>query len=235
MRAGRPRSLAGGCCPCGETPQGRIAAGSHSYFDLESGNRLALGFNLSKVLSMSIAAVNYPEKLVPFIEYMDGLTERPELDELVKRMRSFDVTVEELGEYVQFHGNHYRRNMVFENEHVQLLCLCWKSGQRSPIHDHAESICGVKVITGVASETVYEMTPSGFIKPVSTVDYGVGVIGSQDEDTHQVANLQRKEDDLVTLHCYAPPLKKMKTFSIDSKFAQVYEPVNEWHMGGSGI
>jgi len=178
---------------------------------------------------------NYHEKLAPFMKYMEGLTERPALEEVVERMNAFDITVEELGENVQFHSSHYRRNLMFENEHVQLLCLCWSSGQRSPIHDHADSICGVKVVTGVASETVYEMTPSGFIKPISTIDYGEGVVGSQDDDTHQIANLQGAKEDLVTLHCYAPPLKRMKTFSIDSKFAQVYEPINEMHMDGSGI
>lgn len=184
---------------------------------------------------MSISSTSYPTQIECFIEYLSKLDERPLLDDLVLKMRSFDISSKQLGEYVQFNESGYRRNMVFENEHVQLLCLCWKSGQRSPIHDHAQSICGVKVVEGVASETVYEFTPSGYIKPVSTVDYGAGVIGSEDEDTHQVANLQAEGENLVTLHCYAPPLKKMKTFSIDSKFSQVYEPVNEGYTHGGGI
>ncbi|MGJ8655994.1 MAG: cysteine dioxygenase [Akkermansiaceae bacterium] len=169
------------------------------------------------------------------MDYLERLTARPPLEEVVQKMQAFDISIEELGDYVQFHGNHYRRNLIFENKHVQLLCLCWKSGQRSPIHDHAESICAVKIITGIASETIYEKTPSGYIKPVSTIDFNKGVIGSEDSDTHQVSNLQNPDEDLVTLHCYAPPLKRMKTFSIDSKYSQVYEPVNEWHMDGSGI
>ncbi len=178
---------------------------------------------------------NYHQKLAPFMEYMHGLTRRPNLDELVEKLNSFDITAEELGENVRFHSSHYHRNLMFENKHVQLLCLCWKSGQRSPIHDHADSICGVKVITGVASETVYEMTASGFIKPLSTVDYREGVVGSQDDDTHHIANLQGPDEDLVTLHCYSPPLKKIQTFSTNSKYSQVYEPINETHMDGSGI
>jgi len=178
---------------------------------------------------------NYHPKLAPFMDYMKGLTERPALEEVVDKLNEFEISTEELGAHVQFHNSSYRRNLMFENEHVQLLCLCWKSGQRSPIHDHADSICGVKVITGIASETIYELTPSGYIKPVSTVDYGEGVVGSQDDDTHQIANLQVADENLVTLHCYAPPLKRMQTFSIDSKFAQLYEPINEMHIDGSGI
>lgn len=177
----------------------------------------------------------YHEKLLPFIEYLEGLTERPALGEVIEKMNSFEITVDELGEHVQFHSNHYRRNLMFENDQVQLLCLCWKSGQRSPIHDHAQSICGVKVVAGVATETVFEESPSGYIMPVSSINYGEGVVGSQDDDTHQIANLQAEGVDLVTLHCYAPPLARMNTFSIDSKFAQIYEPINELHMDGSGI
>ncbi|SHJ10804.1 Cysteine dioxygenase type I [Rubritalea squalenifaciens DSM 18772] len=184
---------------------------------------------------MSVSALHYPAKIVPFIEYLQGLTTRPPIDDLVAKMKKFDISMQELGSFVQFHDRGYRRNVVFENEHVQLLCLCWKSGQRSPIHDHAQSICAVKIVEGVASETLFEMTPSGYIKAVSTVDYGEGVIGSEDDDTHQVANLQEEGQDLVTLHCYAPPLRKMKTYSIDSKFSQMYEPVNEMHIYGSGI
>jgi len=180
-------------------------------------------------------ADKYSKKLAPFIDYLRQLTCRPTLDELMAEMRAMDITLQDIQGFVHFSDKGYRRNVVFESDHVQLLCLCWKSGQRSPIHDHAESICGVKIMTGVATETLFVETPSGYIKPVSSVDYGEGVIGSEDSDTHQVSNLQEIENDLVTLHCYSPPLRKMKLFTIDSRMAKTYEPVNEWHMGGSGI
>jgi len=160
------------------------------------------------------------------MEYLERLTERPSLEEVVHKMQGLEVSVEELGEYVQYSNKHYRRNLIFQNEYVQLLCLCWKSGQRSPIHDHAGSTCAVKIITGIASETVYEMTSSGLINLVHTFDYPEGVMGSEDSDIHQVSNLQGKGEDLVTLHCYSPPLKKMKTFSIDSRLVQDYEPID---------
>ncbi len=184
---------------------------------------------------MELVVDKFHQKILPFMEYLEHLTERPQLDDLVARLESFDVSVEELGQNVQFHSNHYRRNLMFENEHVQLLCLCWKSGQCSPIHDHAQSICGVKVIDGICAETVYERTPSGYMKPLSTVEYGEGVLGSQDDDTHQISNYQSAGQNLVTLHCYAPPLKCMKTFSSESNFSQIYQPINDWQIDGSGI
>lgn len=180
--------------------------------------------------------MTYPEKLRPLIAYLELLNGRPNVNELKSQLEAIRVSAEEMSEFVHFNETRYRRNKVFESEDVELLCLCWKSGQRSPIHDHAHSICGVKIIEGVATETIYEKNPSGYIKPTASQDYSRGcVMASQDEDTHQVANLQEMEIDLITLHIYSPPLRRMKTYSIDSKKTNIYEPVNEDHANGSGI
>lgn len=181
-------------------------------------------------------SATYPEKLKPLIDYLQSLSGRPDPDELKSQLKCVTVSAEEMGSFVCFNPKGYRRNMVFESDAVELLCLCWRSGQRSPIHDHARSLCGVKIIDGVGTETVYEKTPSGYIKPTHSFDYPSGyVMVSQDDDTHQVANLQAVGEDLVTFHVYSPPLRSMKTYSIDSKKTDVYEPINEGHMDGCGI
>ena len=183
-----------------------------------------------------LMTVTYPEQLQPLIDYLASLSGRPDVGGLRAHMESADVTAGDMTDFVKFNERGYRRNMVFENDVVELLCLCWKSGQRSPIHDHAQSVCGVKVIEGVGTETIYEMTPSGYIKAVSSNDYANGrVLVSEDADTHQVANLQSEDQDLVTLHIYSPPLRSMKTWSIDSQKTRIYEPVNEGHIDGCGI
>ena len=35
---------------------------------------------------------NYHEKLAPFMEYMEGLTERPALEEVVEKLSAFDIS-----------------------------------------------------------------------------------------------------------------------------------------------
>ena len=166
-------------------------------------------------------ATQYSQKLQPFIDYLADLNGRPNIDDLGKQMRAMEIGMEDVADFAHFSDSGYRRNVVFQNDVVQLLCLCWKSGQRSPIHDHADSICGVKVMEGIATETVFEHTPSGYIKAVASVDYGEGVIISEDSDTHQVSNLQAPGEDLVTLHVYSPPLTRMKLYTIYSNFFAV--------------
>jgi cysteine dioxygenase len=172
----------------------------------------------ANALIMDMTMERFHPKIVPFMEYLQSLRARPALEEILNNMQSFDISTEDLGEFVQFHTGEYRRNLMFENEHLQLLCICWKEGQSSPIHDHSASICAVKIISGIASETMYEVTADQSIKPIATVDYPAGVIGSADSDVHHIANLQDDDQDLVTLHCYAPPLEKGKIFTEESGF-----------------
>ena len=95
-----------------------------------------------------------------------------------------------------------------EGPWYHLLVLCWKNGQRSPIHDHAGSTCGVRVLRGVLTETTFAFAPNGHVKAVGSRDLAEGqVCGTQDDDLHQISNLQAGEADLVTLHVYTPPLE----------------------------
>lgn len=165
------------------------------------------------------------EPLHGFIDYLRGITDRPDLNELQARLTALHIPPDELTRFANFNEAHYARNLIFETEKVQLLCLCWRSGQRSPIHDHAQSICGVRVVAGIATETRFERVPSGYIKAINSTDYGVDtVMVSQDADTHQIANLQDEGKDLITLHLYSPPLNRMKTYSVESPRSSDYRP-----------
>lgn len=175
-------------------------------------------------------------KLSKLLHYLDNLTERAPIEELENRLRSLDLTVEDVAPYAQFDKAHYRRNLVRGTPWYHLLVICWKSGQRSPIHNHAESTCGLKVLRGIATETKFETTPSSLVKAVSSRDLRAGhIAASQDADIHQVSNLQADGTDLITLHIYSPPLLRMKTFSLTDRAVGEYVPEIFEHGFGSGI
>jgi cysteine dioxygenase len=130
-----------------------------------------------------------------------------------------------LGGFVQFDSEHHRRNPVAIGEWHEILVICRQSGQRSPIHHHAKSTCGLKVLRGVCSETVFDHAPCGQVVALRTGQLSAGCItASQDTDTHQLSNLQAPGHELVTLHIYAPPLRSMQEFSITGGFAEVWRP-----------
>jgi len=175
-------------------------------------------------------------KLNELVEYLDGLTQRAPVEVLDRRLRALNITVDDLADYARFNEANYRRNLVRGGQWYHLLVLCWRSGQRSPIHNHAQSTCGLKILKGVATETKFEMTPCSLVKAVSSRDLHNGEIcASQDADIHQVSNLQAEGNDLVTLHIYSPPLVRMKTYSLTDRAVGDYVPVINEHCFGSGI
>jgi DMSO/TMAO reductase YedYZ molybdopterin-dependent catalytic subunit len=154
-------------------------------------------------------------KLDNLLRYLDGLTQRPPVEELGRVLREVNLTCEDVTAYLHFDERHYRRNLVRATPHYHLWVLCWKNGQRSPIHDHTGSVCAVSVLRGTATVTRFAFAPNGHVKAVCSDDYPAGTLMlNHDADTHQVSNLQAGEADLVTLHVYSPPLLRMGTYSI---------------------
>ena len=147
------------------------------------------------------------------------------------------LTLRDLSSYLVFNPTRYVRNRVHDGPSYQALVLCWRNGQRSPIHNHRGSHCGVKVLRGVATETIFARAPNGMVLPLRSRDLPAGhTCASADADIHQVSNLQAGGADLVTLHVYSPPLLRMEMFSLDTPVVREWDdPVNDPFAHGGGI
>jgi cysteine dioxygenase len=155
------------------------------------------------------------QTLRQLFDFLDGLEERASLKALIAELSELHVFCADFQEYLRFSDQQYARNLVRKGAWYYLLVLCWKNGQRSPIHDHAGSSCGVRVLRGVMTETTFAYAPNGHVKAMGSRDLAAGgVCATQDSDIHQVSNLQAGGADLVTLHVYSPPLLWMGTYSL---------------------
>jgi cysteine dioxygenase len=157
-------------------------------------------------------------------------------EQLVRLVSRLDVSIPDVADFCLFDDHHYVRNTVHRAAHFEVLCLCWQSGQRSPIHDHDQSNCVVRVLQGVMTNIDFRLLPSGYILPAGASQHGIGVTDARSEaDIHQVANLQPPGSDLVTLHVYSPPLTRMHVFSPDRPYSsRPYFPT-EHGLCGDGI
>lgn len=136
----------------------------------------------------------------------------PGLIELVQRLV---VTEREISQYASFREQHYSRNVICKDGTFEILMICWKSGQRSLIHDHGNSFGAVKVLQGVLTESLFELAPNGMIKPSSSRDYQPGDIQIETQSTiHQVSNLQPPSLTTISLHVYAPPMVRMNIYKL---------------------
>ncbi len=159
------------------------------------------------------AATRFP-KLAEVVMYLQGLNGRADLSVLAEMLGRLDVKREDFSCACTFGSKAYRRNTIAASPWFELLALTWRSGHCTPIHDHTGVSCAFRVVEGSGTEIRFEKTPSGLVCPVGTTLMKPGyVCAAEENDIHQVANMQAPGTDLITLHIYSPRITKMNVYT----------------------
>ncbi len=148
----------------------------------------------------------------------------PNLYELIERST---ISAGDIQPYLGFKAGNYSRHRLMRNEFVEMLVLCWKPGQRTPIHDHNGSHGTVLVHEGILWETTFEYdAESGLAYKAHRELRAGGLTGSEVPDIHQLGNPDVSGQDLITIHIYAPPLGVLKTYKLGSSTIDLYTPAD---------
>ncbi|KAI2611977.1 RmlC-like cupin domain-containing protein [Hypoxylon sp. NC1633] len=103
----------------------------------------------------------------------------------------------------------YTRNLVDEgNGKANLLVLVWTPGRASPIHDHGEAHCVMKILRGRLTETRYDFPDGDEEKPMqlrSEMVRSENAVAYMADDLglHRMSN--HGTEYAVSLHLYTPP------------------------------
>ena len=147
------------------------------------------------------------------IEKLTNAASKLTLQHLFQIVRQSQVTLNNVQDWIKYCGQNYKRNTIIESDCFQILLICWKAGQFSPIHDHFGSRCVVKVLAGTARETTY--IEAGDSVTTLTRLYRPGtVFGGEDGDIHVLGNPNSANTGLVTMHVYVPALTHMRLFDL---------------------
>lgn len=176
----------------------------------------------------------FPESFRTLRGKLEALREVPSLDELNAWLGEVLVRREDLLPYIGFKAGTYARHRVFRNEYAELLVLCWRPGQRTPIHDHNGSHGAVRVCEGIMWETMFALNERQELYYQTAREWMEGgVTGASVPDIHQLGNPEVSGQDLVTIHLYAPPLGVLNTYKVGSSEVGHYTP--DEFMDGAGI
>ena len=129
-------------------------------------------------------------------------------------------------DWLQYHNQQpgtYTRNLVDDgNGKYNLMVLCWAPGCSSPVHDHSNSHCLVKVLQGTLTETLYDWPCQGTSGNSSTTETGLTVKKMTEFQENQVSYMHDTiglhkisnptPEYSVSLHLYSPPFQYCKTF-----------------------
>jgi cysteine dioxygenase len=108
-------------------------------------------------------------------------------------------------EYINFCEDRYTRNKVLSNEIFEILIICWNNNQKSPIHDHPEKGCLLKILEGILVEKCFDIVDDVLTETTNNIlikdkiSYQEGSFG-----LHEINNPQN-DCCSISLHVYSPP------------------------------
>jgi uncharacterized NAD(P)/FAD-binding protein YdhS len=153
-------------------------------------------------------------RLDSLIARLDSLTGKRTMVDLAGALGGAALQYADIERYVQTSEHNYTRNTVALRDHYELLVLTWQGGQASVPHDHGGSICALMPLRGRAVEASYSVAADGYVDLEFEQTFGPGQITAGDDAAvHTVKNPATNKDDLlVTVHIYSPPLRDFRRF-----------------------
>jgi cysteine dioxygenase len=159
------------------------------------------------------------------IERLQSQSAPPSLEVINSWLASVAITQTDLQPYLGFKEGNYWRHRVCRNDSVEMLIICWRPGQKTPIHDHNGSHGVVRVQQGLMWETIFTYDEQRGLCYKSARECPAGeVTGADVPDIHQLGNPDVSGQDLITVHVYAPPLGVLKTYKVGSATIDIYTP-----------
>jgi len=161
--------------------------------------------------------------LLTAIDELRHTAREMKLPDLRRFISNLKVERSEIAAHIHFTEDRYARNLIYKCDDFECLVLCWQPGQRSPIHDHADSICAVYTVEGTLSADNYRKSANGHIRADYSEDLKPGsILTIQTTEIHQVSNLQ-DSTNLISLHFYLGPLENSFLYSVQQPIHEIYQ------------
>ena len=136
-------------------------------------------------------------------------------DKVYQLLENSQLPYSEIEDYVQFSDKKYTRHLIYKDENFELLFMCWKSGQKAPIHGHEGEKCFMRVEKGSLQFTNYNLISTDPLT-LSRIESLKGEVGFLDgpADVHSVENIY--DEDSITFHIYAKPYSQCDVYDIET-------------------
>jgi predicted metal-dependent enzyme (double-stranded beta helix superfamily) len=166
----------------------------------------------------------------------EAATSRPAFGELIASLDSRDLRAADpseiqallgdaalddasLAPFVAFAPGRYTRNCVYRDDRFELLVLCWPGGICSPIHDHGESRCFMRVLRGSLTVETYSLVEQGREPGHARLTHaGTQVMLAGDSDAlspaRDVHRVGAPDAAAISLHLYAKPLVQCLIYNL---------------------
>ncbi|KAN0023254.1 hypothetical protein ACTFIU_011421 [Dictyostelium citrinum] len=120
-------------------------------------------------------------------------------------------------EYVFYCPYSYSRNLIAKNDMFELMVICWRRGQPSPVHNHEDQRCWMGCVKGQLEETYYVFSDTkstkgtGLLEQSYTHPIDNGSVGYI---TDEIAfhRMQSIADETISIHLYSKPITECNIY-----------------------
>lgn len=145
-------------------------------------------------------------------ELVRELLRHRNVSEYPKLLERYAVPGRDLEAYYRWNSRHYTRTCVHRNEEIELLVICYESGQSTSIHDFNSQTAWIYPLVGELVEERFELGPGGILELKNEVYLQTGDSGhfTSGKGIHRFSN--RGPARAVTLNLYAKPMSKWRVY-----------------------
>lgn len=136
--------------------------------------------------------------------------------EIHEYLRGTMIKPDSLEAYICFRPDCYTRNLVYKDETLELLVICWGVGHMAPPHGHEGQYCWARVERGSLCFTNYREVsevPLVLDRLGETVDGQQGYLDGPSV-IHEVRNPASFGQAAVSLHVYSHPFSECDIYDL---------------------
>jgi len=150
-------------------------------------------------------------KLLDCIHQQLGKLKNPTLKELGTALKQFpdlsDLIQPFITEPDQFP---YGRNVIYLNEHIEVLVINLPGHVETAIHDHGQSLGCAMVVEGKLLNSIYRINENQIERAKAYVVQKGDFLISPQGLIHKMSNAHTER--MISLHVYSPPLFNMSNY-----------------------
>jgi cysteine dioxygenase len=147
------------------------------------------------------------------------------------------LRIEALRPYVFWNEHSYTRNLVYRDEIFEVMTICWRPGQKTPIHTHNGQLGWMIVVQGEILTHQYRYVRCSSpenqnvlgidclaggnqvelerLDTISCADDGRVVTVDKLQTIHQIENAEEARSGCVSLHIYSKPFDSCVAFDLE--------------------
>jgi len=126
-----------------------------------------------------------------------------DLPALLRFAKDYTYRVEDLP--IRFATEPYTRIPIHRDENIEIVVICFASGQTSSVHDHRGSNCVIRVVRGKVLECLFAGIGETLHMDFHHYLHNGEISGLDGQQIHQLSNLDPA--GTVLLNFYSPPFK----------------------------